>query len=144
MRRGNRDPWHATSRRMGTASSMAASSMQAQQTMRFNVQEASSTGSTNGETFSGGGQQHSSLQIPGFKEASVININVNCGVNCNDRGCERGWFGSYAPTLNGMWPLPPLSYGSGFAPPGFVYGCPPGPLLLTPMTTSGFPVCFNR
>jgi hypothetical protein len=71
---------------------------------------------------------------------STIHIHMNCNSGGNDGafcGGDRfngGFPPAFVPTLPGIWPLPPLSYGNGYFPPGFVFGCPPGPVLLPPMT----------
>ena len=64
---------------------------------------------------------------PGPDDGRVV-VNVNCGA-CN--GAGFGGFTPVVPSLPGLWPLPPASYGS-WLPPGFVFGAPPAlapPLL---------------
>jgi hypothetical protein len=71
---------------------------------------------------------------------NTIHIHMNCG------GREGGCGGSYdayatsypalVPTLPGLWPLAPASYGCAGFPPGFVFGCPPGPVLLPPLAVA--------
>jgi hypothetical protein len=90
-----------------------------------------------------------SLQLPGEGSGATTTININ--VQCNGGGGGGGrpgcGFGegyggaaaaAWAPTLPGLWPLPPLSYAGG-AGPGFVYGCPSGPLLLPPLAAVPLP-----
>jgi hypothetical protein len=77
---------------------------------------------------------------------NTIHIHMNCNgsggggpVNCGGfpggayPAGALGYPPSVVPTLPGMWPLPPLSYGNGYYPPGFVFGCPSGPVLLPPL-----------
>jgi len=78
---------------------------------------------------------------PGPDDGRVV-VNVNCGA-CNGAGfggygagfggygAGFGGFTPVVPSLPGLWPLPPASYGS-WLPPGFVFGAPPAlapPLL---------------
>jgi len=73
-----------------------------------------------------------------------IHMNCNSGNSGNNDGAPCGGGGilngggvyppALVPTLPGLWPLPPFSYGNGYFPPGVVFGCPPGPVLLPPMT----------
>ena len=67
-----------------------------------------------------------------------IHMNCNSGNSANNDGsaCGGAFNGGYpavVPSLPGLWPLPPFSYGNGYFPPGVVFGCPPGPVLLPPM-----------
>ena len=67
---------------------------------------------------------------------NTIHIHVNCGGR--DGGCGGSYdayansYPALAPVLPGLWPLAPASYGCAGFPPGFVFGCPPGPVLLPP------------
>ena len=78
---------------------------------------------------------------------NTIHIHMNCGGRDGGCGGRGGPYDGYAnsypalvPTLPGLWPLPPVSYGCTGFPPGFVFGCPPGPVLLPPLaaTQSGW------
>jgi hypothetical protein len=66
---------------------------------------------------------------------NTIHIHMNCG----GRDCGGAYGNAYpalVPTLPGLWPLPPASYGCTGFPPGLVFGCPPGPVLLPPLAAT--------
>lgn len=74
---------------------------------------------------------------------NTIHVHVNCSSGGDAGACGAGPYGgaytaafpSFVPTLPGLWPLPPASFGGCGAqlPPGLVLGCAPGPVLLPPM-----------
>jgi len=123
-------PWASTSRRMGTSSPAALANQ---------VQQASNVSWENNN------DRESLASVLEKSNGNTIHIHMNCnGSGGGPANCggfpggaypvgPLGYNPSFVPTLPGMWPLPPLSYGNGFYPPGFVFGCPSGPVLLPPV-----------
>lgn len=124
-------PWASTSRRMGTSSPAALANQ---------VQQANNVSWDNKS-----GESLESVLEKSNGNGNTIHIHMNCNGSGNGPTNYGGFPGgaypvgafgyppSFVPTLPGMWPLPPLSYGNGYYPPGFVFGCPSGPVLLPPV-----------